>query len=175
MAYGYGYGGYMGGPGYYPPPVPDQLAQLRQAQYQQAAQPMMQQAQAPLAGQNPLTMNVSNNGSGIIWVNGEKEVNDFLIAPNNAVALWDRNAPVVYVKQADATGKPTTEIYDLVKRVPTSQVVPQSATQNQIEYVTMDQFNKLRDNYESLKSDLYDLKNRSINNKEQLTGDNDDG
>ena len=43
----------------------------------------------------------------IIWVPNEQAANDFIVAPNNAVTLWDMNAPVVYVKKADASGKPT--------------------------------------------------------------------
>ena len=38
------------------------------------------------------------------------------MAPNSAVTLWDSNAPVVYLKQADASGKPSMKIYDLVER-----------------------------------------------------------
>ncbi len=38
------------------------------------------------------------------------------IAPNNAVTLWDKSGKTVYVKQADATGKPTMTVYDLVER-----------------------------------------------------------
>ena len=42
----------------------------------------------------------------IIWIPNEQAANDFIVAPNNAVTLWDMNAPVVYVKKADASGKP---------------------------------------------------------------------
>ena len=32
----------------------------------------------------------------------------YLVAPNSAVALWDSNSPTIYLKQADASGKPST-------------------------------------------------------------------
>lgn len=40
----------------------------------------------------------------------------YLVAPNSAVALWDSNAPAIYLKQADASGKPSIKVYDLVER-----------------------------------------------------------
>ena len=84
---------------YYQPPMPDQLAQLRQNQYQPNMQQVPQQTQ-----------------SSMIWVSSEQDAFNYLIAPNSAVTLWDSNSPVVYLKQADASGKPSMKIYDLVER-----------------------------------------------------------
>mgnify|MGYP001545203994 FL=1 len=95
MAY-YGYQPYQ----MYQPPMADQLMQLRQNQYQ----PNMQQA--PQQQPSP----------SIVWVQNEMEAANYLVAPNSAVTLWDSNAPVVYLKQADASGKPSMKIYDLVER-----------------------------------------------------------
>lgn len=91
-------------PGYYPAPVPDHLAQLRQNQFQPMQQPQQFQPQ-----QNP-------PAPSIVWVQSEQEALNFLVAPNSAVTLWDSNFPVVYLKQADASGKPSMKIYDLVER-----------------------------------------------------------
>ena len=44
------------------------------------------------------------------------EAANYPVAPNNAVTLWDSNSPVVYLKQADASGKPSMKTYDLVER-----------------------------------------------------------
>ena len=73
----------------------DQLAQLRGAQYQPMPQqmPQVQPQQAQVSGQS------------MVWVNGEQEAMGYLVAPNSAVALWDSNAPTIYLKQADASGK----------------------------------------------------------------------
>jgi len=54
--------------------------------------------------------------AGMIWVSGEREAQMYPVAPNNAVTLWSQTEPVVYLKQADATGKPTLKVYDLVER-----------------------------------------------------------
>ncbi len=79
----------------------------------------------------------------IIWVPNEQAANDFIVAPNNAVTLWDMNAPVVYVKKADASGKPTMTIYDLVER---AQAAPAPAVPRKDmseEYVTRREFEEL--------------------------------
>lgn len=96
MAYPY-YPTYQ--PTYYQPPMADQLTQLRQQPFQ-----AMNQQQAPQ--QSP----------SIVWVQNEMEAANYLVAPNSAVTLWDSNAPVVYLKQADASGKPSMKTYDLVER-----------------------------------------------------------
>lgn len=110
MAYSnYQYPGYQP---YYGQPVPDQLAQLRQSQFQQ--QPVIQPAPQPIAAPQIPPTNPQNNG--IIWVNSKNEADSYLVAPGSAVALWDANNPVIYLRQADNTGKPTTKVFDLVER-----------------------------------------------------------
>ena len=92
----------------YQPPMADQLMQLRQNQFQPNMQQVPQQ-QAP----------------SIVWVQNEMEAANYLVAPNSAVTLWDSNAPVVYLKQADASGKPSMKIYDLVERTQRPAQTPQ--------------------------------------------------
>ena len=113
---------------YYPQPMPDNLMQMRQMQ-----QPQMQPMQQPVQ-QNPIAQ------GGVQWVSGEKEARGYLIAPNSAVALWDSTAPTVYLKQADASGKPTLKIYDLVERAETPRTAPQ---EKGVEFVTRKEFDAL--------------------------------
>lgn len=141
MAYpAYQYPGYQPVP-YYPQPIPDQLSQFRQNQMQQ---PVMQGPQIGQQGQpmqpqaitaNPMAGSTQN---GMIWVSGRQEADGYLIAPNSAVALWDANNPVVYLRKADSTGKPSTVVYDLVERTdaPPTQTAPQIDLSR---YVTIDQ------------------------------------
>ena len=111
---------------YYPQPMPDNLMQMRQQQ-------MMQPAPPPVP-QNPVAT------GGVQWVSSEQEARGYLIAPNSAVALWDSTAPTVYLKQADASGKPTLKIYDLVERAET----PRTASQEKgVEFVTREEFDRL--------------------------------
>ena len=62
----------------------------------------------------------NNTSNSIIWVNSEKEAQMYPVAPNNAVTLWNTSEPVVYLKQADATGKPILKAYDLIERADAS-------------------------------------------------------
>ena len=113
-------------PNYYPQPMPDNLMQMRQQQ-------MMQPAPPPVP-QNPVAQ------GGVQWVSGEQEARGYLIAPNSAVALWDSTAPTVYLKQADASGKPTLKIYDLVERTEKASAASQKPS---VEFVTREEFDKL--------------------------------
>ena len=111
---------------YYPQPMPDNLMQMRQQQ-------MMQPAPPPVP-QNPVAT------GGVQWVSSEQEARGYLIAPNSAVALWDSTAPTVYLKQADASGKPTLKIYDLVERAETPRTAPQEKGAG---FVTREEFDRL--------------------------------
>lgn len=113
---------YYGNP--YMPPMQDNLAQLRQQQMQ-AIPPMPQ---------NPLPQ------SGVQWVSGEQEARSWMVAPNAAVALWDSTAPTVYLKQADASGKPTLKVYDLVERLASAFDTQKAPS---VEYVTRKEFDAL--------------------------------
>lgn len=113
---------------YYPQPMPDNLMQMRQMQQPQIQPQMQPQMQNPIAQ------------GGVQWVSGEQEARGYLIAPNSAVALWDSTAPTVYLKQADASGKPTLKIYDLVERTETVPAAPQKPG---VEFVTRDEFDRL--------------------------------
>ena len=77
------------------------------------------------------TYNNQNMGS-FIWVNSEKEAAEYPVMANSGVLMMDRMCPAVYMKQADAYGRPLPlEVYDLVKRVPPEPESPK-------EYVTTD-------------------------------------
>lgn len=81
-------------------------------QYQQMP---VQQPQQPVQPQ--YTPNYNTVGaSSIIWVKGRIDADAYPVAPNGAVALWDSENPCVYLKKADASGKPTITVYDLVER-----------------------------------------------------------
>ena len=111
---------------YYPQPMPDNLMQMRQQQ--------MMQPGPPSVPQNPVAT------GGVQWVSSEQEARGYLIAPNSAVALWDSTAPTVYLKQADASGKPTLKIYDLVERTETASNASQKPG---VEFVTREEFDRL--------------------------------
>ena len=113
---------------YYPQPMPDNLMQMRQQYQPPQMQPLTQPPQNPIAQ------------GGVQWVSGEQEARSWMIAPNAAVALWDSTAPTVYLKQADASGKPTLKIYDLVER---AENAPDRANAKPVEFVTRKEFDAL--------------------------------
>lgn len=117
----------------YQPPMADQLMQLRQNQYQPNMQQVPQQQAAP----------------SIVWVQNEMEAVNYLVAPNSAVTLWDSNAPVVYLKQADASGKPSMKIYDLVERTQRPAQAPQAPA---VEYAPLSRLEALEARLDALAS-----------------------
>ena len=120
-------------PIYNQPPMPQmQEPQMQmRPQYQPAPQLPAYQPQQPPQNQS------------IIWVPNEQAANDFIVARNNAVTLWDMNAPVVYVKKADASGKPTMTTYDLVERAQAAPAPAAPRRDMSEEYVTRREFEEL--------------------------------
>lgn len=143
--YGYSYPGYNYQPVPQPMPQPmqDPMAQMRQNQQPMQPNMMQQNQQIPSIPnvnqvQQP-TFQFGTQSNGINWVDSYESATKWPILPGNAVALWDQNAPVVYLRQADNTGKPSTIVYDLVERTDEQrkpqQTVPQIDTS---QFVTWD-------------------------------------
>ena len=168
--YGQGYGNPYGMNGFYPQgyqPVMPQQPQMMQNP-QQMNQPM--QSYSPVINQ-----------SGIIWVSGAQEAQMYPIAPNNAVALWEKSGKVIYLKQADATGKPTITIYDLVERTEAAQESHESGNSKLPDYATKDELSTivgavkgLAGEVEQMKGDLYGVAGRKKSVKKVEVTEDDD-
>lgn len=145
MAFGgYNYGGYPANGGYYPPPMPDQLAQLRGAQMPPMQQPVMGQPMQPQAQPQPAT--------GINWVQGEEGARAWMVSAGNTVLLMDSDGSSFYLKSADASGMPQPlRIFDYVERTQTPKTPAQSAQAPAVEYVTRTEFDALAAEIEALK------------------------
>ncbi len=136
-----------------------QPAYVQQPNYQPVQTPQ-QQPQAPM-----------QNQSGIIWISGQNEALAYPVAPNNAVTLWSQTEPVVYLKQADATGKPTLKIYDLVERSQTASNATSNSDDKTVEYATKSDLSavvgvvkgfdeligSLKSDIDNMKGDLYGI------------------
>lgn len=124
-------------PAFYPQPMQPQNQMLQNPQQlpmqNQQPQPMQQQAQTQQM--QPPGLQQSN---GMIWINGKSEADSWPVLPGNAVALWDSNAPTVYLRQADATGKPSTKVYDLVERTDERPAQKQPTEIDMSKYMTVD-------------------------------------
>lgn len=113
---------------YYAPPMPDNLAQLRQGQYQQIPQTTFQQ----------------DMRDDRIWVSGENAANSYLLVPNAFVRLWDSTDCVFYEKQADSNGKPLPmRVFDYSERTATPKQPAQAAQPLEEDYVTRKEFDAL--------------------------------
>lgn len=121
-------------PSYFP--VSYQPAQI--VYPQQYQQPMMQnqnmQNVQPVQPVQPVQQ--MQGQSSILWVRNGQEAAMYPVAPNNAVALWDSSSPVIYLKQADASGKPSMKIYDLVERSEMPQDASKSSESNNETFAT---------------------------------------
>lgn len=104
--------------------------------YQQSYFPYPQQMiqQQPQQNYSPIV-----NQSGIIWISGESEAAMYPVAPNNAVALWTKDGKTIYLKSADATGKPSMKVYDLVERTETASDGASSSDVKTPTYATKDE------------------------------------
>lgn len=82
--------------------------------------------------------------NGMIWVQGEAGAKSYLIAPNNTLALWDSEAPTIYLKTSDASGMPSMKILDYTIRENSN--LPHTAPLNDKakEYATKDDLEALR-------------------------------
>jgi hypothetical protein len=137
MAYPNYFNGYYGA-------VPDMLGQFK-GQYQQ---PMMQ----PTQQSDPL-----------LWVLNENEATSYPVAPNNSVVLWDKNKPTIYVKMVNAQGIPSMRILDFVERTENS--TKEAVAFDDSKYVTIEQFNALKSEFEALAS-KYEQSNKTKKAKE---------
>ena len=109
-------------------------------------QPQMQMPQSVPQGQ-PM--------ASIIWVDGYNEAAMYPVAPNAAVQLWDKSAPVIYLKKADATGRPTMTVYDLVERK--SEPKPTAEPQGAL-YATKTALKAVCDDVEVLRQGLEEMR-----------------
>ena len=143
MAYpNYFNGGYF--PQYQNGAVPDMLGQFK-GQYQQ---PMIY----PTQQSDPL-----------LWVLNESEATSYPVAINSSVVLWDKNKPTIYVKTVNAQGIPSMRILDFVER--TENPSKEAVIIDDSKYVTIEQFNSLKSEFEALASN-YEQSNKTKKAKE---------
>lgn len=115
-------------------------------QQTQPQQPVQQQMQY-----TP-TYTANNSTSSLIWVKGRMEAEAYPVAPNGAVALWDQETPSIYLKKADASGKPTIVAYDLVERTDKTQTA-------EVEYASKNELAEAKEDLESIKTEIKQMRN----------------
>ncbi len=126
----------------YGQPIPDQLQQYRQP-YQMQNQPVQQPQQQ----------------SAMVWVRNRMEADAYPVAPNTAIALWDMNAPVVYKKETDVSGRPIIKAFQLVEVTDT----PQQANFSGGDFVTRQEFQAFVDSLTAQSSGKFTKKEEPVN------------
>lgn len=185
MNYGYNYGGYPNMYGYYSPPMPDQLAQLRQGTYQQPMnnnmppQPQNQAQNAQQGANNIATpQQPAQAMTGPFFVSGDAGARGYLVAPNNTVMLIDAdpNANTFWLKSADAAGMPTMRTFDYKERIENPKTEGHK-DEPSVEYVTKEEFEALAIRAAALEEELTELKKKEVVTVKKATikGDKKDG
>lgn len=123
--YAYSHQGVPAAQQYPQQPMPDQLAMLRQQQYQM----QYPQSYAPQMPPQP--------DNGIIWVQGEAGARGYIVAPGNTVPLWDSESNTIYLKSVDPTGVPSMRIIDYTERTTAQRQPPVMPQQD---YITRKEF-----------------------------------
>ena len=146
--------------------------------YQQFGNPNPYQSQSYLPQNYQPVQQTAIPQSSIIWVSGEQEAAMYPIAPNNAVALWDKSGNAVFLKQADATGKPSMVIYNLEKRDETHKNQLENVDSIYNEFAKKSDFAAVNDTISSIKaeidvikSDLYGVAGRKRSKKTEVNDD----
>lgn len=156
---------------FYKPTYYDQMqAQQNMNQFnQQFQQQMVQPMQtAPTPMQNQPT-------NDFLWVLNENEATSYPVAPNNTVTLWDKNLPTIYIKSVNAQGVPSMRVLDFVERTSVSPTQTVGAAFNSPNnFATIEQFNALKCDVESLRDKLDEMKPKSTP-KTKKTEVEDDG
>ena len=107
-------------------------------------------------GYQPYFQN-GNNQSGLTWVTGETAAKSYPVAPNSAVALWDSEANVIYVKSADAAGMPSLKILDYTLRDSTPKTSEISPTSD---FATKEEVLLIQKEIEAIKAKFTDVKEK---------------
>ena len=126
--------------------------------------------QPPVNYQATNQVQIPGAQSGILWVSSEQEAQNYPVAPNNAVALWDSTSSTVYLKQADASGKPSIKTYDLVERTESPRVaISPSQGGKDTSYAKKSDVDALSEAVEDLRAELASLVKKS--RKREVTDD----
>lgn len=129
--------------------------------YPPAALPMQQTTMQQPASTAPQPTMQPPSPTSLIWVSSDRDAAMYPVGPNNAVALWNQNEPVAYLKQADASGRPTMKTYDLVERVEQGADAPKTDAANNIPYAMksdlasiIEAIGALNEAFKSIKGDM---------------------
>lgn len=118
----------------------------------------------PVAPQGAMPAPMAQNDP-MIWVQGEEEMKSYRVAPNATVPLWDSEKQTIYLKSADAMGRPSVEYLDYTIREKSKPVPNDGQT-----YVTKDEFDKLNSQLSDISNQLKQLRTNKPKREEHYNG-----
>lgn len=121
-----------------------------------------QNMQQPNTNQQNQTMQNTNLSTNIIYVNGLEDVKQRMLLPNSKYAFFDNDNQILYIKSVDNGGKSNVETYSLAQNIEPDKNEKQI---NSKDYVLLTDFNKFRDEFNTLKENYNSLV-KEKNNKE---------
>lgn len=102
---------------------------------------MMNAQQTYQAFQNPYAMNMTpQTPTTLTRVTGIDGAKAYQMTPNSTVALFDSNEDIMYIKTTDGAGFPTIRTFTFNEVVANNNSVSEN-----VDYVTRDEFNKLKE------------------------------
>lgn len=105
----------------------------------------------------------SQNGSGIIWVQGIESAKAYQIAPGVTLPLWDSDAQVIYLKSCDASGMPSMKVIDYTIRTEPARKAQNAISGGFGTTPTMQDLNALQGQIDTLRQQIESM--REINNE----------
>lgn len=98
--------------------------------------------------------------SNLTYVQGEVGARSYLMAPNAKMALWDSEAPIIYIKSTDPNGIPSMQILDYTVRGGQTNQNNNSPSGLAMEdlYVTKEDFTSLQNKVNVLEEKIGGLK-----------------
>lgn len=133
------------------------------------SQPMQDAQQFGQPLQQMPTQAQPQGSNGFLFVLNENEASSYPVMPNNTVILWDRDNPTIYIKSVDMHGVPSLRILDFVERTATAPKTPYSPNN----FVTIDSFNSLKGDVETLKGKLDELNAKPVSKAKKTEAEND--
>lgn len=109
--------------------------------------PMMYQPQYPIQqtiSNTPINA-AQQNGTGIIWVQGEAGAKAYPVAPGNSLLLMDSEKDCFYIKSTDASGVPSPlRTFTYTEVVQTQPIEKTETVKFDDQYVTREEFEELK-------------------------------
>ena len=139
--------------------TPDMLNQFK-TPYQP-----MQMPQQPIQQNSPPPQIPIITG-GLIYVDNEEQAKNYLVAPNNAVPMFDKNKPLMYVKASDGAGMPNFKKYTISEYEENNNLVnvPQTPTEHHCKcgdkFISKEDLNAVQGEIQDIVGRLNDIEDK---------------